>query len=93
MDIAIRPINTATAASATASATVQSEETLLIQACVRAERWAQKRLYELHYGKLMAVCMRYANSRDEAVDILHEGFIKIFRIYQLPIFYICHKQI
>ncbi len=74
MDIAIRHITTAT----TATATVQSEELLLIQACARAERWAQKRLYELHYGKLMAVCVRYAASKDEAVDILHEGFMKIF---------------
>ena len=54
MDIAIQHINTAT----TASATIQSEESRLIEACLRSERWAQKRLYELHYGKLMAVCLR-----------------------------------
>ncbi len=78
MDIAIRHINTATATAPSTSVNTQSDESLLIEACVRRERWAQKKIYEMHYGKLMAVCMRYANSRDEAVDMLHEGFIKIF---------------
>jgi RNA polymerase sigma factor (sigma-70 family) len=50
-----------------------------ITALAREERWAQQRLYEEHYGKLMGVCLRYAGSRDEALDLLHEGFIKIFQ--------------
>lgn len=45
----------------------------------RSERWAQQRLYEEHYGKMMGVCLRYAGSREEALDLLHEGFIKIFQ--------------
>lgn len=44
----------------------------------RQERWAQQQLYEQHYGKMMGICLRYAGSRDEAVDLLHEGFIKAF---------------
>lgn len=32
----------------------------------------------MHAGKMMSVCMRYANSREEAEDILQEGFIKVF---------------
>lgn len=51
----------------------------LIQACVARERWAQKRLYESFYGKMMGVCLRYANNEDDALDILHEGFIKVFK--------------
>lgn len=51
----------------------------LVAALVRQERWAQQHLYEHHYGKMMGVCMRYAGSRDEALDLLHEGFIKIFQ--------------
>ncbi len=50
-----------------------------IRACVNNERWAQQKLYEHYYGKMMGVCLRYANDPDEAKDILHEGFIKIFR--------------
>jgi RNA polymerase sigma factor (sigma-70 family) len=50
-----------------------------IAALSRQERWAQQRLYEEHYGKMMGVCLRYAGSRDEALDLLHEGFIKVFQ--------------
>ena len=55
------------------------QEQDLISACVRKERWAQKMLYEEHYPKMMGVCLRYAGSQDEALDILHEGFIKVFK--------------
>ncbi len=55
------------------------EEEDLIKACIRKERWAQKLLYEEHYGKMMGVCLRYASNEEDALDILHEGFIKIFK--------------
>jgi RNA polymerase sigma factor (sigma-70 family) len=71
MDIAIRTM-------AAPPTTLHTEEAHLIAACNRSERWAQQRLYEMHYGKLMAVSMRYANNQDDALDILHEGFIKIY---------------
>lgn len=54
-------------------------ESDLIAACIAKESWAQQKLYEMHYPKLMAVCLRYASHQDEALDLLHEGFIKIFR--------------
>lgn len=55
------------------------EEKNLISACISGEKWAQKQLYETHYGKMMGVCLRYANSKEDALDILHEGFIKVFK--------------
>jgi RNA polymerase sigma factor (sigma-70 family) len=58
---------------------LQYEGDHLVQACVRQERWAQQRLYEEYYGKMMSICLRYANYEDEAQDMLHEGFIKVFR--------------
>lgn len=58
---------------------LQTDEKALIQACIREERWAQKELYETYYSSMMGVCLRYANSSDEARDILHEGFLKVFR--------------
>lgn len=54
-------------------------ESDLVGACARKERWAQKVLYEEYYGKMMSVCLRYAANEDEALDILHEGFLKIFK--------------
>jgi RNA polymerase sigma-70 factor (ECF subfamily) len=51
----------------------------LVLACVRREKWAQQALYEEYYARMMGVCMRYANNENDALDILHEGFIKILR--------------
>lgn len=56
---------------------LQLDEQDFIKACVRKERWAQKKLYEDHYQELMGVCIRYARDEDEAFDLLHDGFIKI----------------
>jgi RNA polymerase sigma-70 factor (ECF subfamily) len=55
------------------------EEKDFITACIRKERWAQKKLYEEHYGQMMGVCLRYSSNREDALDILHEGFIKVFK--------------
>ena len=51
---------------------------LLIRSCVQGERPAQNRLYELFAPRLFVVCQRYTASRDEAEDVLQEGFIRIF---------------
>lgn len=58
---------------------LESEERDFIRACAARERWAQRKLYEDYYGALMGVCLRYANNSDDAMDILHDGYIKIFR--------------
>ncbi|MEM6965761.1 MAG: RNA polymerase sigma factor [Bacteroidota bacterium] len=55
------------------------EENDLIKACVRKDRDAQQALYKAYYGKMMGVCLRYSNNQDDALDILHEGFIKVFK--------------
>lgn len=58
---------------------LEYEESSFIQACVARERWAQRKLYEDYYGPLMGLCLRYADNQDDALDILHDGYIKIFR--------------
>lgn len=55
------------------------EERDLIRACIRQERWAQQLLYEEYYSRMMGLCLRYANDQEDALDILHEGFIKVFK--------------
>ena len=59
------------------SISLEKQERDLVEACIAKERWAQKQLYEENYSLLMGVCLRYSGSRDDAMDILHEGFIKI----------------
>lgn len=51
----------------------------LIKACLQNNQRAQKILFETHSPRLMGVCLRYANSRAEAQDMLQDGFIKIFQ--------------
>lgn len=50
-----------------------------ISACGRNERWAQELVYKEFYPSMMAVCLRYSNNREDALDVLHEGFIKVFK--------------
>jgi len=50
-----------------------------LKACARKERWAQKLLYEQFYSGMMGVCLRYSNHSEDALDIMHEGFIKVFK--------------
>lgn len=50
-----------------------------LQACLRGDRLAQKHFFECFKGKMFALCLRYANSREDAEDILQEGFVKVFR--------------
>lgn len=51
----------------------------IIEGCLAGERRSQERAYELFYGKMMAVCLRYTKNHDQAKDILQDGFIKVFR--------------
>jgi RNA polymerase sigma-70 factor (ECF subfamily) len=56
-----------------------NNEQSLIEACLAHDRLAQKKLYETYYGKMMGVSMRYANTLEDAQDIMNESFVKIFR--------------
>ena len=55
------------------------EEHDYIEACIRKERWAQQKLYEEYYPSMKSLCIRYSSNSEDALDILHEGFIKVFK--------------
>lgn len=61
------------------SISINHKEDDFIAACIAKERWAQKKLYEENYPRMMAICMRYAKNEHDALDVLHEGFIKVFK--------------
>lgn len=46
--------------------------------CIKGKRHAQNKLYNRYAPSLLGICMRYAKNKEEAEDILQEGFIKIF---------------
>lgn len=50
----------------------------IIKDSIKGKSKAQECLYVEYSPKMMGVCLRYAKSYDEAEDILHDGFIKIF---------------
>ncbi len=51
----------------------------IIKGCIKGDRQAQYTLYNGYKIYLFGVCMRYARHRQEAQDMLQEGFILIFR--------------
>lgn len=51
----------------------------LIQKCINGERRAQNDLYN-HYAPIMlSICNRYTQSKEEAEEVLINGFVKIFK--------------
>ena len=52
-------------------------ETELIAGCIRGERRAQQLLYERYASVMYPVCVRYVG-REDAKDILQDGFLTIF---------------
>lgn len=56
---------------------IESED-ILIKKCIEWDSTAQNRLYEKFASKMFAVCFRYSRNKEEAEDILHEGFMKVF---------------
>jgi len=49
----------------------------LREECIRGIAGSQKKLYYNFYGFAMGICLRYARDRDEAVQILNDGFYKV----------------
>ena len=54
------------------------DEQMIIDACMRGESWARKRVYEIYAPTMMSLCMRYVGDRETAQDLLQDGFVKVF---------------
>ncbi len=54
------------------------EDIALAKACLEGDGKAQHILFNRYSGQMMALCLRYAGDRDEAQDLLQEGFVKVF---------------
>ena len=53
----------------------------LIEGCKKGDNSARHNLYQIYAGGLMAICIRYISDREQAQDILHDGFLKIFHSF------------
>jgi RNA polymerase sigma factor (sigma-70 family) len=50
----------------------------IIQGCLNRDMKAQKALYQHFSSAMYAVCLRYSNTKEDAKDILQDGFVKVF---------------
>ena len=53
-------------------------EDAILQGCLKNVATAQRELYNRYSPKMLAVCYRFAHNREDAEDMLQEGFIRIF---------------
>ena len=51
----------------------------VLKGCRDNDRNSQKQLYERHFEKMSWLCYRYVKNQEQADDIVHEGFIKVFK--------------
>lgn len=49
----------------------------LLNSCKKGDRQSQDKLYTAYYGYGMGICLRYSRTKDEAVEILNDGFLKV----------------
>lgn len=61
------------------TANLNPELAELLKQCVQNDRLAQAQLYKQYQGKLLAMCMRYFTNRDDALEALNHGFLKVFK--------------
>ncbi|MFI5185393.1 MAG: RNA polymerase sigma factor [Chitinophagales bacterium] len=51
---------------------------LIIRGCIAGDRASQQKLYNLYDRKMMGICQWYARNREEAEEILQDGFMRVF---------------
>ena len=57
----------------------EGELSFHIRGCVANDRLSQKKIYVSFYGYAMSICDRYSNNHDDSLEILNDGFLKIFK--------------
>jgi len=50
-----------------------------IRACASNDRLSQKKIYVSFYGYAKTICDQYASNHEDLVEILNDGFLKIFK--------------
>ena len=54
-------------------------EAELVEGCKQENPVFQRALYQQYYRLMFGVCLRYTDNKDDAQDILQEGFIRVFK--------------
>lgn len=53
-------------------------EDAILSGCLQNDPVAQRELYSKYSPRMLSVCYRFAHNREDAEDMLQEGFIKVF---------------
>ncbi len=55
----------------------------IIEGCKQNDRRSQEKLYKQFFNPMMYMCLRYIKDKGRAVEIINDGFVKVFsRIHQ-----------
>jgi RNA polymerase sigma factor (sigma-70 family) len=60
----------------------EQENIDIIRGCKKGDRKAQERLYKNYYRAMVTVCVRYTRNDEDAVEVLNNGFLKVFNNIQ-----------
>jgi RNA polymerase sigma-70 factor (ECF subfamily) len=55
---------------------------IVIRGCIKNDRKAQEQLYKRFYHAMMALCVRYTKNSEDAIEVMNDGFLKVFRNIQ-----------
>lgn len=51
----------------------------VLQACIQGDAQAQRVIFKQYFGYAKSISLRYASTREDAEEVLNEGFLKIFQ--------------
>lgn len=58
---------------------MQQEWARIVSGCLRNDRAAQKALYDTYFPYGMSITVRYCDDRQQALAVLHDAFLKVYR--------------
>lgn len=59
---------------------LSAEELILhIEGCGHNNRDSQKKIFSSYYGYAMSICTRYTGKHEDALEIINDGFLKVFK--------------
>lgn len=56
----------------------KTEISILISKSIKGDNQARMEIYNLYAGAMLSLCHRYTKSDEDARDVFHDGFIKVF---------------
>jgi len=74
-----RPTKLLKKASVMQRLSLLTENQALLKSCMAGNRASQAALYNAYAAKMLGTCMWYAKNKEEAEEILQDGFIQVFR--------------